>query len=43
MKQLDEVKDNKDLMKMIEDYEEEIIEYIDASFSSLKNGLVIFL
>jgi hypothetical protein len=28
---------------MIEDYEEEIIEYIDASFSSLKNGLVIFL
>jgi hypothetical protein len=43
MKNLPEVKESKDLKRMVEDYEEEILEYIDANFSNLKNGLVMFL
>jgi hypothetical protein len=43
MKNLPEVKESKDLKRMVEDYEEEVLEYIDANFSNLKNGLVMFL
>jgi len=43
MKNLEEVKNNKDLKRMVEDYEEEVVEYVDANFPHLKNGLVMFL
>ena len=43
IKQKEEVKNNKDLKKMVEDYEEEVVEYVEANFPHLKNGLVIFL
>ena len=43
IKEKDSVKNNKNIKKMVEDYEEEVIEYIEANFPHLKNGLVMFL
>ncbi len=43
IKKMPEVQENKDIKRMVEDYEEEVVEYIEANFSNLKNGLVMFL
>ena len=43
LKKLPEVSENKDLKRLVEDYEEEVVEYVEANFPHLKNGLVMFL
>jgi len=43
LKKLPEVEADKDLKRMVEDYENEAVEYVEANFPHLKNGLVMFL
>ena len=43
LKKQENVKNDKNLLKMVESYEDEAVEWIEGNFRHLKNGVVLFL